>query len=146
VELEWVPEKDWVIAERAWILYGWWLGWDLTNGTAGGDGGTIAASWSDEARAKRVARGYKPMAEETKEKIRQAKKGKHYGTSVPPNQYGSDVKNAKLTEDLVVELRRYAKAGGNVAAWGRAHSVTPQAAWLAATGKSWPHVSETPKQ
>lgn len=51
--LEWVPADSWQEAERAWIEYGLWSGWPLTNGTRGGDGGYVPASWSQEARAKR---------------------------------------------------------------------------------------------
>jgi hypothetical protein len=63
-------------------------------------------------------------------------------TFTPDNvERGGDRYNAVLNDDLVRELRAIRAAGGNVTAAARRMGVSQAAAQLAASGKSWRHVT-----
>lgn len=135
-------DADWRVAERRWIRQLRAEGVRLTNGTEGGEGGYIPAAWSPEARAKRLAKRRLPTSDETKAKISAANRGRKSPHSKPPHLVGVQQAKAKLTDELVVELRQYVRAGGRLKAWAEAHGITVACASYAARGDTWTHVPD----
>lgn len=66
------------------------------------------------------------------------------GRWIPPVRRGVANNKARLTDELVAELRRWRRGGGTLAAWALAHDVTVATAGYAARGDTWAHVLEPP--
>lgn len=58
--------------------------------------------------------------------------------------YGERSYNAKLTEEIVIELRRRAKAGANYSVLAREFGHPISAVTCAINGHSWGHITEEP--
>lgn len=137
--LEIVPVVELDRAEIGWITTLRELGCRLTNTCAGGDVGHRGLKRSVETRQK-MSVSAKQRASDPVERARLAS----ITNGKPPIRRGEASNKAKLTADKVVWLRRQAKAGCEIAQLGRELGVTPQAAWYAATGRTWKHVEELP--
>lgn len=129
--------EDWQSAERAWIA----ALPNLTNQRAGGEGVPLEAMQrhADNRRGKK-------RNPEIGRKISEAKKGQPgrpgSGDHLP-HFAGEENNMSKLTDALVVELRRHVKSGGELTSWAENLGVSATAASYAARGKTWQHVNCT---
>lgn len=136
--LDYVPLEDLNTSEIEWITTLRELGCRLTNAGDGG-GGLRGHKASIETRRKQSETAKRRAADPVERaRLSSISNGK------PPIFYGEDNKKAKLTDEKVGWLRREARAGREIADLGRELNVSPQAAWYAATGRTWKHVQELP--
>lgn len=124
VILEECSKEIWAERERHWIAYGKKQGWNLTNGTEGGEG-TCGAILSDETRKKQSeAKKGVLKSDVTKEKMREARRG---------------IKNprAKLTEMDVIEIRNLLSQRIKGTEIARQYNVTEDTISKIKTGRNW---------
>ncbi len=133
-------------------------GFDLTNATSGGDG-AFERSRESISRQQESRRGYKPSAE-TRRKTSESHKKRfadnpelckdmaRRNPNLPANdRKGQEVKNSKLTDEIVANIRRQLKSGKGItevaANWP---DISMAAVHAAGKGKTWAHVTEPPYQ
>lgn len=159
--MTWVPSAEADEAERTFINLFRSFGFDLVNGTDGGDGGAITDP--DALRRIREAHLGSTHSDETKELMsrsqrafwagneaaREAARERNLrlGLTPPRKGYGEENDQSKLTEADVVEIRRLLNSGVALADVHNAFDfVSKQAVWFAGTGKTWVKVDATPFQ
>lgn len=129
-------------------------GFDLTNGTNGGDGGAV----TDPEAKERIRQAHigRVTSDETKAKMSAAQKKRYEDPAEiekqrqialkagcePPHVRGSEVPNSIFTEELVAEIRRKMRSGASLTVLAREIGCSTPAVQKAATGKSWAHVDE----
>lgn len=120
-------------------------GFDLTNASTGGGVPTRGVILSAETR-KKMSESHKARIAadpNSKEKMRQAWFNSPNKVD-PPNFYGEDVKGAKLTYDMVTEIRIRMKSGESLKEIANDYPVSKTTVHKAACGQAWPHVEEEP--
>lgn len=120
--LDIVPLDMWCYFEIYWITQFKAWGFDIVNGTDGGEG-------SNGFKGKR-------HTEETKEKCRVAAKKRQSKTRL----CGSSNGRSKLTEDQVKEIKKKLFEGVSHANIAREYSISKTSITLIANGKRWKHI------
>jgi len=112
------------------------MGYDLTNGTLGGEGNRIHPNVKAKMSATHKARCTSP---EVREQMRQSalKAG-----NTPPVNKGSKNGFSKLTEEDVAEIKTELARGTMGTVLAKRFNVTPASISLIHTGKTWGHVPE----
>lgn len=148
--LDRVPADRANAAECQWIdFYRDFEGDRLTNGTLGGDGGAIT---DPEARARvRAAHVGKVISLETRAKTSASLKAhcsapaarerlRSISNGQPPVKTGEANHNAKLTEEIVREIRRLHMEGVSGVAIAALFEITPANVSLIVRNRAWRHV------
>lgn len=145
-----VPVEQIDEAERFHIYMHLELGHDLTNGTAGGDGGAVTDPAAlERIRAAHLGTKHSP---ETIEKMRashrriasdpkERERLRSISNGKPPVHVGEANNAAKLTEDQVREIRRLYGEGVSRKEIAEQFGTTYQNVWYIATRRAWAHVT-----
>jgi len=124
-------------------------GYDLVNGTNGGDGGAIT---DPDALARiRAAHLGSKRSDETKRKMSDSAKKrcsapierermKSISNRKPPIRYGIDNNQSKLTEDQVLSIKERHSQGESGVSLAKSFNVTPANISSIVRGKTWSHV------
>ena len=150
--LDEVKTEHWQEAERYWIHSLREAGFDLTNGTDGGDGGAITDPEAKERRRLKVI-GRKASAETRRKqseaigaearspegRARKSRISKELGL-VPPVCYGADNPASKLNEEKVLRIRERVASGESRKEIATEYGITMANICIIVTGKGWSHV------
>lgn len=143
--------------ERMWVIYGYERGWNLTNGTLGGEG---AAGLSAESREKiRKAWIGRKHTEETKRKIGLASKGRRHSAvtrkkmsdrhkgRVFSEQHRKRISEAisgvpntkrKISVEQAIEIKRRYNSGESRNALAAEFGINPRTVWVIGSGRWCP--------
>jgi group I intron endonuclease len=113
-----VPINEWVFWEMYWIEQMKVWGFDLVNGTIGGDGSTFGSSTSFKKGQEAWNKGLEP-SDETKEKLRQANLGKIASQDTKDKMSSSQKKVVRTEFSVLIEKGKKTRFDKNKSPWNK---------------------------